>query len=124
MLPTIVGARRVLYNLSSEHSKNILTCRTNRGTTETWLKTQCFFYKDLILCGTGEDKVDYCKINKADLLIDDCGDTCLLANKAKIPSVLYNAPYNRYVEGEYITRCKNWQQIADHIKKVSEGTGI
>ncbi len=86
-----------------------------------WLQINHFFYHVLILCDEADapmQKLDHCLENNVDVMIDDNPTTAQLLADHGIQVLLYDAPYNQTLQGEGITRVKNWNEIENIINRM------
>ena len=88
-----------------------------------WLRDNGFFHDKLFYCheeGVSWQKLMHCLENNVDVMIDDNPVTAnVLANNG-IRVLLYDAPYNQSIEGDHITRVKNWNEIREILCKEEE----
>jgi len=79
-----------------------------------WLRDNGFFHDKLICCeeeGVSYQKLMHCQENNVDVMIDDNPITANVLADHGIKVLLYDAPYNQYLEGDGITRVRNWSDI-------------
>jgi uncharacterized HAD superfamily protein len=105
-----------LYNANS-----IVFCtsRDNKDDTEEWLIINELAYDGLYFVPSSK-KADFCTHIGADLLIEDCGETCIDANERGIVSLLYDQPWNCDFYGCSIIRCSTWKDIIDKVDSFSK----
>lgn len=89
--------------------------RKMRETVKKWLKDNNIFYDKLIF--SPEDKLNICKENNIDLMIEDKVDNINKISKV-IPVICFNAGYNQKCEGYNIIRCYSWYDIYAKIEEL------
>lgn len=89
--------------------------RKMRRTVKEWLKNNNIFYDKLIF--SPEDKLEICKENNIDLMIEDKVDNINKISKV-MPVICFNAGYNRECEGLNIIRCYSWYDIYVKIREL------
>lgn len=63
-----------------------------------------------------QDKVEVCKEEKIDYMIDDYADICEALSKNKIKTIYFRAKDNRVLpEGKYLKEVSNWAEIYRYI---------
>lgn len=85
-----------------------------RTKVKDWLLKNGICYDKLIF--SPEDKLNVCKDNSIDLMIEDKVDNIKKISEV-IPVICFNASYNRDLEGNNIIRCYSWYDIYSKIKK-------
>ena len=95
------------------HSSNVMSKEENEQVVKDWLKKNKIYYDSLIF--SPEDKLDICKDNDINIMIEDKVDNI---NKisTKIPVICFNAGYNEECKGENIYRVYTWYDIYNTIK--------
>jgi len=93
---------------------HLITARNEKEETWTkdWLRENNIYYDNLTFT---DKKVDYCKDNKIDLMIEDSVKNILEISKI-IPVICFDNRYNKECKGENITRCYSWYDIYSKIK--------
>lgn len=66
------------------------------------------------------NKLEFCKENGIDLLIEDSYETCKETMNNGIKSILMTTKMNRDIEDEEIVRAKNWNEIYEKIQECGE----
>ena len=79
-----------------------------------WLNKNNIYFDEIIF--SPEDKLDICKNNKIELMIEDAPYNVNSLSKY-IPVICFNAGYNKDCSGENITRCYSWYDIYTKIKE-------
>ena len=79
-----------------------------------WLNKNNIYFYEIIF--NPEDKLDICKNNKIELMIEDAPYNVNSLSKY-IPVICFNAGYNKDCLGENITRCYSWYDIYTKIKE-------
>lgn len=94
---------------------------------EEWLKKHKFNFKSIQYCSEEEsprDKLMGCSKLKVDVMIEDKPDVALYLAENGIKIILMDAPYNKDLQHENITRVYDWLQIEkiliDMSKDLSE----
>lgn len=85
-----------------------------------WLRKNRFHYNKLIICdekNVSAEKLGHCKNHNINVMIEDNPWTAALLAENGIRVLLYDAPYNRHVSAENITRVHNWNEIRCFLKK-------
>lgn len=111
-----------IYQITSRRE---ITSRTlmgylSRRFLNNWLQKNGFYPHDLFYCDE-ESVVWYelmhCLENQVDVVIDDNPVTAGVLASNGIQVLLYDAPYNQNLEGDRITRVKNWNDIREILCK-------
>lgn len=97
---------RYLTNTNSELGHEM------REAVKKWLKDNDIYYDKIIF--SPEDKLEICKENNIDLMIEDKVDNINKISKI-IPVICFNAGYNKSCEGNNIIRCYSWYDIYNKI---------
>lgn len=90
-----------------------------------WIKKNSLPFKEIFFCSeknTPPQKLEYCRKISADIMIDDKPDVALYLAENGVRVLLFDAPYNQFVEHKNITRVKSWNEIYNlvHICKTAE----
>ncbi len=115
-------AAEVIDKLKNEGNEiHIITARNpNEEQSETWtsdwLDDNNIHYDNLVFT---DKKVEYCKENNIDLMIEDSVNNILALSKV-IPVVCLDNRYNKECEGKNITRCYSWYDIYSKILKMNK----
>lgn len=80
--------------------------------TTDWLEKNNIYYDKLVFT---DKKLEYCKDNNIDVMIEDNTNTILKISKL-IPVICLDNRYNQECEGNNITRCYSWYDIYSKIK--------
>lgn len=118
-------AKKVIDILKEENEIYIITSRNEYGLpleykdnmqdfTKTWLYENDIYYDKLIF--SPEDKVDICKKNNIDIMIEDRPINIERLSKAGVLVICYDNPYNKNCDGENIVRGYSWYDILNKIK--------
>ena len=99
----------------SGKDEDTLGRKSTEFVTKKWL-SMYGFNPDLVLFTT-DGKLNACKKNKIDLMIDDLPYN-LLEVSSKIKCICYNTPYNEDVHNDNIIRCYDWDDIYDKIQQL------
>lgn len=112
-------ASEVIKKLKEEKNEiHLITARnpkeeqSEKWTTD-WLKENNIYYDKLEFT---TEKVNYCKNNNIDLMIEDSVKNILELSK-EISVICFDTRYNKECQGENITRCYSWYDIYSKIKK-------
>ncbi len=119
-------ASEVIHKLRKEgHTIVILTARDNQYLTNQYEGTIDFYIQewlsknnieyDEIITGSS-NKCEKCISNKLDIMIED-KKTNVEKLSEHLQVLCFDAPYNRGVEGNNITRVYSWYEIYQYIKK-------
>lgn len=109
-------ASEIIHELKSEgHEIHLITARNEKEEewTKNWLKENNIYYDKLTFT---DKKVEYCKNNNIDLMIEDNTNNILEISKL-IPVICFDNRYNKDCNGENITRCYSWYDIYSKILK-------
>ncbi len=98
--------------ISNEESNNMVL---------TWLRNNNIYYDKIIF--SPEEKLEICKAEKIDIMIDDRQDNVEHISK-EIPVICFHANYNENCKGENIYRCYSWYDIYSKIKKIQKEKNI
>lgn len=115
----IAESSEILRQLLNEKNQiYIITARNYSFAEETlkWLRRYNFMYTDIYFNST--TKVDVCKWKEVDFMIDDNPNNLISLNKAGIPFIVFNQPYNQDIYGEKL-RSNNWNTIYDFFSYIS-----
>ncbi len=82
--------------------------------TIDWLKENSIYYDKLVFT---DKKLEYCKCNNIDLMIEDNSNTIFKISKL-IPVICFDNRYNQNCKGNNIIRCYSWYDIYSKIKKI------
>lgn len=86
-----------------------------REVVKKWLKDNRIYYDKLIF--SPEDKLNICKENNIDLMIEDKVDNINKISQI-IPVICFNAGYNKECDGNNIIRCYSWYDIYNKIENL------
>lgn len=110
-------AAEVIDKLKSNGNEiHIITARNQEKEeiwTRDWLQNNSIYYDKLEFT---DKKVEYCKENNIDLVIEDNVNNVLALSKM-IPVICLDNRYNKECEGKNITRCYSWYDIYSKILK-------
>ncbi len=116
------GAKEIIDKLRSEGNKIfIITARSDKfyedaqKFCEEYLENNNINYDKLITHQTY--KIETCKNENIDLMIDDAIDTCEQLSKEGIKVILFNSDINRNKETQ-VKRVDNWYQLYDEIQNL------
>ena len=107
-------APEIIKKLKQENEIHIITARNPREEewTKNCLKENNIYYDCLTFT---DKKVEYCKENNIDLMIEDNIENILSISKI-IPVICFDTRYNKDCKGDNITRCYSWYDIYSKIK--------
>ncbi len=107
-------APEIIKNLKIENEIHIITARNPREEewTKNWLKENNIKYDKLTFT---DKKLEYCKENNIDLMIEDNIENILSISKI-IPVICFDTRYNKNCKGKNITRCYSWYDIYQKLK--------
>ena len=92
-----------------------------RQTVKEWLAQNNIVYDKLIYPKAAkENKHNEIKENKIDLMIEDSPKNVIEISNI-IPTICYDASYNKQCSKENITRCYSWYDIYKTINKIKSG---
>lgn len=124
-IPTRPYAAKIINLLREKgHEIIILSARDNRYLTNQYANTMNFYIEqwliknnieyDEILTGPGNKK-DKCLENKIDIMIEDKKENVLEISR-HIPVLCFDAPYNKDITNQNITRVFSWYQIYKYFQ--------
>lgn len=120
MIPQPVsGAKEGIETLLREgHEVIYITARTpeERDITVRWFTTHGIPH-ERVLCAGFKSKVDLVKQWGIEAFIEDYQVNARLIAESGVPVLLLNASYNQGELPTGITRCQNWQEIIDEIRR-------
>ena len=99
------------------HSADVMSIEENQQIVLNWLKNNHINYDKIIF--SPEDKLDICKENNIDLMIEDKVDNINKISKI-IPVICFHAGYNKDCENPNIIRCYSWYDIYSKINKLAK----
>lgn len=109
----IITARGSLLS----HSADVMSIEENQQIVLNWLKNNHINYDKIIF--SPEDKLDICKENNIDLMIEDKVDNINKISKI-IPVICFHAGYNKDCKNSNIIRCYSWYDIYSKINKLAK----
>ena len=99
------------------HSADVMSVEENQQIVLNWLKNNHINYDKIIF--SPEDKLDICKENNIDLMIEDKVDNINKISKI-IPVICFHAGYNKDCKNSNIIRCYSWYDIYSKINKLAK----
>ena len=99
------------------HSADVMSIEENQQIVLNWLKNNHINYDKIIF--SPEDKLDICKENNIDLMIEDKVDNINKISKI-IPVICFHAGYNKDCKNSNIIRCYSWYNIYSKINKLAK----
>ena len=99
------------------HSADVMSVEENQQIVLNWLKNHHINYDKIIF--SPEDKLDICKENNIDLMIEDKVDNINKISKI-IPVICFHAGYNKDCKNSNIIRCYSWYDIYSKINKLAK----
>ena len=99
------------------HSADVMSIEENHQIVLNWLKNNHINYDKIIF--SPEDKLDICKENNIDLMIEDKVDNINKISKI-IPVICFHAGYNKDCKNSNIIRCYSWYDIYSKINKLAK----
>ena len=99
------------------HSADVISIEENHQIVLNWLKNNHINYDKIIF--SPEDKLDICKENNIDLMIEDKVDNINKISKI-IPVICFHAGYNKDCKNSNIIRCYSWYDIYSKINKLAK----
>ena len=99
------------------HSADVMSIEENQQIVLNWLKNNHINYDKIIF--SPEDKLDICKENNIDLMIEDKVDNINKISKI-IPVICFHAGYNKVCKNSNIIRCYSWYDIYSKINKLAK----
>ena len=124
------NAAEVCRKLCSQgHSLYVITARKfstmknplgslSRNLFRKWTEKNRLIFGDIFFCSeenTPPQKLEYCRRISADIMIDDKPDIALYLAENGVKVLLFDAPYNKFVEHENITRVYSWDEIYRYV---------
>ncbi len=98
------------------HSADVMTIEENKHIVIEWLKKNNICYDQIIF--SPEDKLDICKENNIDLMIEDKPKNIEMIS-TYIPVICFHANYNDFCNGTNIYRCYSWYDILYKIRNLN-----
>jgi len=107
-------AVEVLQELFISHQISIITARPLlfRQVTIDWLKHYGVRYHNIVFT---ENKLQECINSEVSLLIDDAPHYAEEFSKKNIPVILFDQPYNKSVNIDFVYRASNWLEVNRRI---------
>lgn len=99
------------------HSADVMSIEENHQIVLNWLKNNHINYDKIIF--SPEDKLNICKENNIDLMIEDKVDNINKISKI-IPVICFHAGYNKDCKNSNIIRCYSWYDIYSKINKLAK----
>lgn len=99
------------------HSTTVMSIDENRKIVLDWLKNNKINYDRIIF--SPEDKVNICKDNNIDLMIEDKPDNINKISEI-IPVICFHASYNEKCNKINVIRCYSWYDIYNKINHLSD----
>lgn len=90
----------------------------SRNMFRKWTEKNGFLFGDIFFCSeknTPSRKLEYCRRISADIMIDDKPDIALYLAENGVKVLLFDAPYNKQVKHENITRVHSWDEIYSFV---------
>lgn len=100
------------------HSGSVMSYDENKKVVLNWLEKNGIIYDKIIF--SPEDKLQICKENHIDLMIEDKPRNIEMISK-EIPVICFHNEYNESIQGENITRCYSWYDIYFKISNLQSG---
>lgn len=100
------------------HSGSVMSYDENKKVVLNWLEKNGIIYDKIIF--SPEDKLQICKENHIDLMIEDKPRNIEMISK-EIPVICFHNEYNESIQGENITRCYSWYDIYSKISNLKDG---
>lgn len=129
------NASEVCQKLCSQgHSVYVITARKfsamknplgslSRNLFRKWTEKNGLIFGDIFFCSeknTPPQKLEYCRRISADIMIDDKPDIALYLAENSVKVLLFDAPYNKTVRHENITRVFGWDEIYSFINSFGQ----
>jgi uncharacterized HAD superfamily protein len=129
------NAAAVCEKLRSQgHSIYVITARKfstmknplgslSRKMFRKWTEKRGLLFGNIFFCSeknTPFHKLDYCRQIAADVMIDDKPDIALYLAENGMKVLLFDAPYNKNVQHENITRVYSWDEIYRFVNSVGK----
>ena len=111
------NAGHKIYIITSRRGEGGITQEEMEKYVKIWLEKNKIFYDELIF--EFDNKVQACKKNKIDLMIEDSPKN-IESISLNIPVICYDARYNQMVKGDNITRCYSWTDIDIVISNIKK----
>lgn len=99
------------------HKKHIMEKDESNSIVLNWLKENDIYYDEIIF--TQEDKLDICKNNNIDIMIEDSPKNIEMIS-SEIPVICYHANYNEKCNGNNIYRAYSWYNILYIINNLNK----
>jgi hypothetical protein len=121
MMPDpIPGAKEGIETLLQEgHEVIYITARTldQKDITVQWFKMREIHHELVLFTGCGS-KVDFVKQWKIEAFVEDYHVNAKLIAECGVPVFLLNTSYNQVELPTGITRCHNWDEILEGIRRL------
>lgn len=81
-----------------------------------WCDKNSFQFDSISFCSEKngpQEKYEACKKHGVDVMIDDRPEVVLYLAERGIPVVMMDAPYNKMLRHEYVTRVHGWNEVYD-----------
>jgi len=102
----IIITARVLTDTDTKEGER------NRKILKKWLKKNKLKYNKIIF--SGEEKLDFCKENQIDVMIEDSPQNIETLSK-EFPVICFDAKYNRDITEDNVVRCYSFYNIYEAI---------
>ncbi len=111
------GNEIIIMTARGGTEENTLPKEEMKELVKKWLKINDIYYDELVF--SEEDKLIYCQNMNIDIMVEDKPRNVTMIS-SHIPTLCYDASYNRYIEGKSIYRVYSWYDIYNTIKKIQE----
>jgi uncharacterized HAD superfamily protein len=108
-----------LNQLSRQHQVSIMTARPMKfhQVTVEWLEHHKVSYHNIVFT---ENKFQECTNLEADVLIDDAPHYAIEFSQNYRPVILFQQPYNSFINRDYIYRATNWLEVRTHVEHLEK----
>lgn len=113
-----------LYEITARKfvTKKTMLGKYSKHLLMKWYKRYGMHFAKIILCSeehSPEEKLAGCIRSGVTLMIEDKPEVVELLDKNNIRVLMFDAPYNREVTGENVTRVKSWAEVERIIQEIS-----
>jgi len=113
-------SQNVLQMLNASGENEFIACSYRIGwiecETKNWIRENFFDMKTRCIGYKSKSKLDLCKEEDANFIVEDNLQTVIECTKAGITAILISRPWNQRVPNDGFCRAKNWRNVLDYLK--------